>query len=62
MAADKATLASGADTTEGLRKRPVPAGQAAPAPALVEVDDKKKKAAKKVRATEERAPVRLPAC
>ncbi len=49
MAADKAAVASGADVSSGLRKRPVADDYAANAPARpAEIDEKKKKLAKKV--------------
>lgn len=47
MAADKATVASGADLTDGLRHRHVPGAQQPAAPSRPEVDSKK--LAKKVR-------------
>lgn len=47
MAADRATVASGADLTDGLRHRHVPGAQYSAVPASPEIDDKK--LAKKVR-------------
>jgi dolichyl-phosphate-mannose-protein mannosyltransferase len=42
-------VASGADVGDGVRRRPVAAGQSVPLDAAPQAEDKKKKLAKKVR-------------